>query len=497
MHADEKIHVGKDEKMMGWKRSKEMGAVRRQRKAGGDAAGNGRMGWGKNLILPVLFLAAALISAAALYLGGNGIHRMLSLFGSGGMAAGIKAEAKEKTTNPDCLVGSALKYTANQLQLPVAGRSYRAYREALIRAGILKEGELVKTGSYLKREEAALLAGRLMDYLGEEEDAITKERIRKYGRISDLNKADEGCQDFVVRVFGAGIMVGSSDGKYRQSRSFQPKGRISQAGFRNVIRRVKKEAKRNVMSPDGQLIRTTNLPFNACEFDYILAAFPNSFYAVKFGYETMSYSRMPISPKDYAAPVDMKNRNSGEMIEEWKYEWADLIRRNYERKLNVDYRTIDDEWATDLAATYDSRYDTEANDEQLDKIKKYVQWAKRNHVVIESEIISVEPSTCYYDKKISFHMYLKFRIRSCDNYETNIGKVIFGDTYNIQDVKLNTWYGGIFGSNVSWYTLTPEGDTAGVSTADGLWTGWQKRIKTGLMAPVKRGEFTYEFDYIK
>lgn len=253
---------------------------------------------------------------------------------------------------------------------------------------------------------------------------------------------------------------------------------------------------RKQMSPDGQLIRTTKLPFNACEYDYVLASFPNEFYQIKFGYETSNYSRMPVSPKDYASPVDEKNRKAGEMIEEWKYEWADIIKRNYELKLNFDYRTVDNSWVEDLATTYNSRFDEEKNAEQVRRIEEWVKWAKKNHVIIESKIISVEPSAFYYDSHQATSAYLEFRIRSCDNYSSNIKRVIFGDTCNIPEVELNKWYGGIFGCQISWYSMNPTGDSAGVPVEDGLWTGWQKRVKTGLMKPVKKSESSYVFEYI-
>lgn len=254
------------------------------------------------------------------------------------------------------------------------------------------------------------------------------------------------------------------------------------------------------MSPDGQLIRTTKLPFNASEYDYVLASFPNEFYQIMFGYETGSYNHMPVSPKDYAAPVDMKKRNSGEMIEEWKYEWADILRRNYELKLNFDYRTVDNSWVEELAKTYNSAYDDEKNAEQVKKIKEWVKWAKKNEVVIESEIVSVEASSLYYQSTLSLRGYVKFRIKSCKDFKKNKNKAIFGDTVILDDIEYNQWYSGVIGGTISWYTLTPTAETAGVRTADGFRPGmehWDIFKKTGLMEPVKVSDHLYIFDYIK
>lgn len=254
------------------------------------------------------------------------------------------------------------------------------------------------------------------------------------------------------------------------------------------------------MSPDGQLIRTTKLPFNASEYDYVLASFPNEFYQLKFGYELSYFSHMPVSPKDYAAPVDLKNRNSGEMIEEWKYEWADIVRKNYELKLNFDYRTVDGAWVEELAATYNSAFDEEKNAEQMKKIKEWVKWAKKNEVIIESQFVSAEPSTFYYQGVgLKVRGYVKFRVKSCKNFEQNKEKVIFGDTV-LDNCQKNAWCTGIIQNTISWYTMTPTGDTAGVTVSDSFRPGmetWPELKKSGFMKPVKISDSSYSFDYIK
>ncbi len=399
--------------------------------------------------------------------------------------------------NAACRVGSALKYTAKQLGIILAEKDYQGYRTALEELGILQEGEWLSLKRAISREEAALLASRLMDYLGEQEDTEQVERILRYQRISDIGKAEKKLQRFVARVLGAGILIGASDGAYTQSRRFEPKKTMSEAEVREVIKRAMGKQKRKPMSPDGQLIRTTKLPFNACEYDYILASFPNRFYTVKFGYERADYNHMPVSPKNYASPVQLKNRSSYEMIAEWKYEWAELLRKNYELRLNFDYRTADEAWVQELAATYHSRFDKEEHTAQVERIKEWVAWAKKNKVILESRIISVEPSVFYYDGQISTSAYLEFRVRSCKNYEANQDKVIFGSSCDIAGVRQKEWYGGVFGCEISWYSMTPTGDTAGVPVRSGMWTGWEKDRKKSLLAPKKQSEWSYIFAPVK
>lgn len=416
---------------------------------------------------------------------------LIWLFCEGGRAAPLVRAAEY------CKIGSALKYTAGQIGLEPEKESYQGYQAALEQAGILREGELNDLKKKITREEIALLACRLMDYLGEEEDSVQVERILRYGRISDINKVKKALQRPVARVLGAGIWIGTSDGKYTQSRRFDPKKGLEMAEVRTVIRRALGKQERKSMSADGQLIRTTKLPFNACEYDYILASFPNRFYTVKFGYERANYNHMPVSPKNYASPAQLKNRGSYEMIAEWKYEWAELLRKNYELRLNFDYRTADEEWLEELAATYHSRFDPEEHAAQKKRIKEWMTWAKTNKVILESRIISVEPSVFYYDGQLSTSAYLEFRVRSCKNYAGNKEKVIFGSVCDIPEVRLGEWYGGVFGCEISWYSMTPTGDTAGVPVRSGMWTGWEKDRKKSLLTPKQQSEWSYIFAPVK
>lgn len=418
----------------------------------------------------------------------------------------IRTEAA--TGKKYCKVGSAVKYTVHQLGLscdgmPAHEMEYEDYRQTLVDSGILAGEELSELNRYITRAETALLCSRIMEFRQEAEDSAQVDRILKYDRISDMETVPEEMRRAVARVYGAGIIIGVSDGKYTQSRTFKPDGKITQAGVRNVVQMSLGNRERRPMSPDGQLIRTTDLPFNACEYDYILASFPNSFYTPKFGYELSFYNRMPVSPKDYAAPADVKNSGGGEMVEEWKYEWAEKIRKNYERKLNFDYRTVDESWVTELAETYNSTFDEERNAEQTKKIRDWVKWAKKNEVVIESQIISVEPSMFYAGADLDVRCYIKFRVVSCKDFENNKNKVIFtgSNICKMDKVELNSWYGDIIANGVSWYTLTPTGDTAGIPPYDGFCPYGDKvntiYKKTGLMQPVKLSDNNYGFDYIE
>ena len=108
--------------------------------------------------------------------------------------------------------------------------------------------------------------------------------VKKLGRINDLNDANKRHRLDLVTVLKKGIIIGRSLGKYSQKRNIEPKRQVSLKEVKKAIDRTYNMDKRYPMSPDGQLIRKTNLPVNASEYKYILAAYPNSFYETRFSY---------------------------------------------------------------------------------------------------------------------------------------------------------------------------------------------------------------------
>ena len=83
-------------------------------------------------------------------------------------------------------------------------------------------------------------------------------------------------------IYAKGIIKGYSNGKYIQNRKFNGSGYLTTTGAKNIIKLVTNTKSRAKISPDGQLIRNTNLPKNADSYEYILECFPNKFYEKKF-----------------------------------------------------------------------------------------------------------------------------------------------------------------------------------------------------------------------
>ena len=384
------------------------------------------------------------------------------------------AEAKEAKepmgtpTNAGCTVGKAEKYVANQLNLTVNGSGYEAYHDALVAAQILLPTELTDTEKSINKGELALLASCIMTYKGEKEDTDLSEIIISKKRISDLSKIDEPYKHCVVQVFGKGVMVGNSNGTYSQDRKFNASETVTAGAMKSAILKALGEKDRSVMSPDGQLTRTTKLPKNYKKYEYILASFPNKFYEQRFSYQYHIYYFKPENLKDYAAPVDIKNRskkyNSTVINDDNIERWSNTIEQNLNYRFNFNYKTADNEWINSLRNTYYVfRYDDRLNETATNYIKDYVKVAKKNHVDVESSKIVVEPSTLYCDGgDYIFRCYVKFRLNSADEipaYDSGEQwRILYAENGTfLKNLKVGQWMERYFDIAVSTSAYNDDG----------------------------------------
>jgi len=346
-------------------------------------------------------------------------------------------------------VESFIKQLVTAIKLPVDKSQEQPYIEVALKEGILKEGDFKNYDVLLTRTDAAVLLNRADEYLNGNtvEDKLLQTVLDK--RISDIKKIPSGKREDVAKIVAKGIIKGYSNGKYIQNREFRGNELISSSGSKTGINLVLNPKQRAKISPDGQLIRTTNLPKNHKDFDYILECFPNSFYEQKFRYQITKYYYKPIELKDYASPVRLKLMSykndyyeTQEAIRLYKDHWMEKIETNLRLRLNVDFRTVDTKWINELAQTYwYSENVIETKKENIDDVKKYVKAMKKNKVIIESDIIAVEPSTLHYSTGLYVRVYLKFKVQA-DNL-TDMQNVIYGDT-NLVNLKNNTWHYGIY-----------------------------------------------------
>lgn len=404
-------------------------------------------------------------------------------------ASTVEATAKEGVTEQSimlCSVGNAEKYVAKQLGLTVTGSGYGAYRNALITANILQENELEDTKKNINKAELALLAARTMTYKGEKEDTDLSEIIVSKKRISDLSKIEEPYKSCVVQVFGEGVMVGSSNGTYSQSRTFKANDSVATGTMKSVIKKAIEKKGRNIMSSDGQLTRTTNLPKKAKRYKYILASFPNSFYDLGMEYDHAVYSGTPTYMKDYCFPKDLMKLkydtwneilDFSDMYDKYGDTWMNKVKNNLQYRLNFNYKTVDEEWVKGLASTYYIAYDQTENPRRIAAIKDYVKTAKKNKVIIQADKVVVEPSTLYMGAS-GFYVrcYVRFKVSADEIFDCMSNeqhKMIYcGRESMYLKLKNGIYYEGVFDIGIS---TSAGGDNGhGFSVSDDSLIDWAK-----------------------
>lgn len=351
------------------------------------------------------------------------------------------AEASDKYIKIDEFAGEIVRF------LGFTTGSSAGDISKLIELGIIKEGDFKDYNTYLTRGDALVLLSRADDYINKPEisDWLIHTVIDK--RISDINDAAENKREDIAKGYIKGFMKGYFNGYYITNRNMKLKNKITRAGALNCIKMIKDTSLRAKISPDGQLIRTKNLPKNADKFDYILESFPNKFYERQF--EFMLYeNKENLGEESFAYPVEMKDRTFRNWYEEWPlieemnkylYDWQALAEKYLYYLFNVDYRTVDDEWIEGLASVF-----ARSNIDREENIKTYyIDKIKENKVTIESKIIAVEPSTFYKDNNYCMRAYVKYKITAKD-INVKQSHLIYAQYPYLENLKSGEWREGIF-----------------------------------------------------
>lgn len=346
-------------------------------------------------------------------------------------------------------IDSFIKLLVQEIGLNVDKTEENPYIYAAIEGKIVEDGDFKNYSDYITRTDAAVLLNRADEYLhGDTVDEKLLEFVVNK-RISDLKKVDKSKREAVAKVYAKGIIKGYSNGYYIQNRSFKGDGYITTTGAKNFIKLVTNTKDRAKLSPDGMLIRTTNLPKNYKKYEYILECYPNKFYEKKF--EFMNSGRFKAGTADdqyYSYPIEMKNDTFKNWNDEWSfsvemdknlYHWVNLAETYLKYIFNVDYRTVDDEWIEGLASLY-----VRSNINEAENLRDYyIKHMKKNKVIIESSIIAVEPSTLYYDSSYCIRAYVRYRITAEDiNVKQN--RIINAQYPNLINLKNGEWREGIF-----------------------------------------------------
>lgn len=325
--------------------------------------------------------------------------------------------------------------------------------------------EIIKLWNYIKdndRKEAAVLEKRISD-------------------IKDIPKSK---REAVASIIAKGIIKGYSNGMYIQNREFRGNNQITASGAKDVIQKVLHPEKRALISPDGQLIRTANLPKNAADYEYILECFPNEFYEMNFRFKYLDSFKNGKYYGQYAYPKDVNYKFLYNRYYDYqfnlimdKYELYDLALSQAEKYLqhvfNVDYRTVDDKWKEGLESSLtDGNFDWRIKN----WINNYVDNIKKNHVVVEYEHIAIDPGTLYYSvSSLYVRVYVKYRV-TADNINVDHSEILYGHTTNLKNLKNGEWRYGYYDIEID----TNNGNCGyqwGVGSLLSINDGWNNLLK--------------------
>jgi hypothetical protein len=320
---------------------------------------------------------------------------------------------------------------------------------ALQNVGIIKDGEFLKSDKNLTRGDMLVLLNRAGEYISK--DTIEEWRINMVleKRISDIKAVSASKRTDIAKGYIKGFMKGYGNGNYMTNRNLKLKNKVTKSGALSSLKLIKDKSLRAKISPDGQLIRTTNLPKNAKSYEYILASYPNKFYEKKFEFMLSDqYKAGERNPKYEIYPVDMRNSTFHVWGDSWDfsiemnkylYEWQKKAEIYLQTLFNVNYQTVDEKWGKKLASCL-----LKSNVDEEEAINSYyIKHMKENNVVIESSIIAVEPSTLYYDGDYCMRAYVKYRITAKDiNVKQN--RLLYAQYPQLDNLKSGEWRVGIF-----------------------------------------------------
>lgn len=340
-----------------------------------------------------------------------------------------------------------IKQLAKAVKLDVDTTSSNPYIDAAVTAGILKTDDFKSYDSYITRTDAAILLNRADEYRNGDKVGKTLYNFVLKKRISDIKKVPESKREAVANCFAKGIIKGYFNGYYHQNRAFKGSEYLLSSSAKGMISLVVNTKKRAKLSPDGELIRTTNLPKNAKRYEYILACYPNKFYEQKFDL-TCTCKNSKEYKNYWAYPVDMKNMKFRNLYKTWPlkeemnkylYDWADLAKTYLNYLFNVNYKTVDSKWIKGLASLYSrSNIDYEKNIKDF-----YIKHIKENKVIVKSSIIAVEPSTFYKDNDYCMRAYVRYKI-TAKNINVNQNTLIYCQYPYFKNLKSGDWRTGIF-----------------------------------------------------
>ena len=332
--------------------------------------------------------------------------------------------------------------------------------KALIDIGIIIEGDFKDYSVDLKRGDLLMLLNRADDYLNNTvvNADLIQEVIEK--RISDISKVTEVKQEVIAKGFIKGFLKGYSNGEYSTNRNLKLTNKITRTGAISCIKMLKNKSLRAKISPDGQLIRTTELPNNAKMFPYILASYPNRYYEAKLRFEGITRYRNGVlvqleSPTDYTYPIDVSKASYNgitdfyDTMDKYLDTWMDKVNSRVWNTFNVNYKTINNEWVETMAQS--DSYIYNSRDKLYRTLNEYVIDMKENKTIVECKKVSLDSSSMYYYNGFYYiRCYVNYRIVSSNTKTSYTGEELCGEYRDAYNSVLYTRAGT---TDLSGYTL--------------------------------------------
>lgn len=370
------------------------------------------------------------------------------------------------------------KALAKELGLKsIKGDESSGFVNALMKEEIIKKGEISNYTKDITRTDLMLLLNRADEYLYGEtlEEELVQLVIDQ--RISDISKVKAAKRKDVAKAYLKGFIKGYTNGAYSSNRQIRGGNRISRSAAIECVKMLKNKSLRAKLSPDGQLLRTSNLPKNAKKFPYILASYPNAYYEKSFAYEgvvkTVNGKKVDhINYVDYAAPVDIDKIKQSH-YEDFPtirktnlYDWVGTAKTHVNLIFNVDYRNIGNEWIQSVYET-ESNYGIAVYEDKIkDELKSYIKKMKQVKTVVECNNVAIDGSSLYfYNEGYYLRAYVKYRIVTTDipsvvsvnTYlnEKPFEKILYSRNFvNLNGFQKGKWVEGIFDirMNESWTT---------------------------------------------
>lgn len=329
----------------------------------------------------------------------------------------IYSKKKKKLSLKGIKLGKKVSYTdacvlANRADILVNG-SGMDRQDAENFSGISNINNGLKDVTY-SEEPSMILNGYARTYVSPK---TVYNNIVKYKRIADLNKIPKAKRSAVISCYQKGIFVGDGSKVFQPSVKLGTNLYITKKQAKLIAQRVMGEefvgtkwgAKRREITPDGQIVRTKNLPKNADIFDYVVEGLPNWYYDSKFSWGEKQGTGIGYFPNNVWRSA---STNEGNLeIQKYRFFLAERVKKSLEVRLNVDYRTIDDTWVKKASRIYFGEADAELNISFLNFINNtYLPNMKKNKVIIKSKRIVVDPWGFHRNKdgELTFRCYAEF-----------------------------------------------------------------------------------------